>query len=344
MTDVAAPRDYLLTRLAAVTTAFLLCAGVAAAQQPGGQLPGCRQDKSVSAAIQPLVAPWVAPGGAKTTAGRGTSVRDVDIPTQRGRIAGTLTLPEGLPRPPIVLILHGYTGDRNETPVNQTRERMFQRTGRLLGEMGLATLRFDFINSGASAGRWQDTTFSGQALDVGAVLDYVGHDAEVDQQRIGLLGYSQGGLVALKVVARERRVGAVVLWNPVLDPERTYGQLLTPVTVQHGYDMYRDHNLTRIVDASRLEPAFMFEVKTTYPIADGASFAGPMLVVGGRRDNVAGPVDELAGLLARVRGGRRTEIIMVDGDHGFDDARTPVFLDQAIGCSGQFFARVFRAG
>jgi dienelactone hydrolase len=268
-------------------------------------------------------------------------VSEITVQTPRGRIAATITLPKDSQRPPLILILHGYTGDRNETAVGGTPERMFQRVARVLGEKGLATLRFDFINSGHSSGQWRNTTFSGQADDVAAVLDFMTRDPRVDQRRIGLLGYSQGGLVALKVAARQPGIGAVVLWNPVLDPERTYDQLLGARTVQLGYDMYRVNDVGRVVSGSALLPAFMYEVKTTYPIADSLEYPGPILVVGGRRDSIVGPVDAYGALLARIRGARRTAVVMVNGDHGFDHAGSPVNLDEAIGYSAGFFASAF---
>jgi dienelactone hydrolase len=271
------------------------------------------------------------------------ATREKQIPTPRGQIAATMTLPSGSARPPIVLILHGYTGDRNETAVGGTRERMFQRTARMLGENGLATLRFDFINSGQSTGQWRNTTFSGQAADVAAVIDFVMREPAIDGTRIGLLGYSQGGLVALKAAAAQRGIRAVVLWNPVLDPERTYDQLLGARTIQLGYDMYRMNDLRRVVSSSALLPAFMYEVKTTYPIVDGLDYQGPILIVGGRRDAVVGPVDAYGELLVRVRGDLMTRVAMVNGDHGFDHARSPANLDEAIGYTAGFFTTVFAA-
>ena len=328
-----------LSLTAAVMVTMPLNSGIAQSQRPASVASAC-PSPGAGAAYGGIVAPWK-PG---TVASYRASARDLAISSPFGAIAATLTTPQGLARPPIVLVLHGYEGNRNETVVAQTGERMFERTARLFAEKGLATLRFDFINSGQSPGRWQDTTFSGQADDVHVVLDHVARMGEIDQRHIGLLGYSQGGLVALKAAAREQRVGAVTLWNPVLDPERTYGHILSASALQRGYDQFRTHDLKRLVAGTRLLPSFMYEVKTTYPLVDGQSFAGPVLVVGGRRDAVAGPVDELAALLARAREGRRTDVIMVDGDHGFNRASTPIVLDQAIGCSAQFFDNVFRSG
>jgi pimeloyl-ACP methyl ester carboxylesterase len=235
-------------------------------------------------------------------------------------------------------MLHGYTGDRNEMPVGRTGERMFQRTARLFAAAGLATLRFDFVNSGQSDGRWEETTFSGQASDVRAVLDHLARLPDVDHRRVALLGFSQGGLVALRTGVQDQRVGTLVLWNPVLDPDRTYSRILGAGTLQDGYDRFRTNRRDSLVGASRLKPAFMYEVKTTHPIADGASFRGPILVVGARGDEIAGPVDLLAGLLAQERTPRPTQIAIVGGGHRFGTGSGPAVLDQVIDCSARFLA------
>jgi uncharacterized protein len=341
MSKVFTARGRLPIRLMWLATAILLWGDLAAAQRANGP-PAARERPNAAAPVNgpPAARP---PFPAPAPVHHVLVSRDLRIATPRGQIVATLTVPEGSPRPPVILILHGYTGNRNETPVGATRERMFQRTARIFGEMGLASLRFDFINSGESTGQWRDTTFSGQEQDVAAMLGFVSREASIDPQRIGLLGYSQGGLVALKTVAKERGVGAVALWNPVLDPERTYDHLLTPQTVQRGYDMYRLHEMARPVAGSALLPGFMYEVKTTYPLVDGVKFSGPILIVGGRRDTVAGPVDALGAMLTRLRGTRSTNVVMVDGDHGFDHTATPAILDEAISASGRFFTRVFQA-
>ncbi|MEM8741642.1 MAG: alpha/beta hydrolase, partial [Pseudomonadota bacterium] len=58
-------------------------------------------------------------------------------------VIGTLTTPAGPPAP-AVLLLHGFTGTRDETPVQGTGEGVLERTARHLADAGFASLRIDF--------------------------------------------------------------------------------------------------------------------------------------------------------------------------------------------------------
>lgn len=82
------------------------------------------------------------------------SEQDFTVHTEDGRIQGTLAAPDDTEPKALVLMLHGYTGARNENG------GMFRRTAHAFAEYGIATLRIDFIGSGQSDGKWADTLFS----------------------------------------------------------------------------------------------------------------------------------------------------------------------------------------
>jgi dienelactone hydrolase len=62
------------------------------------------------------------------------------FPVQGQRVTGTLCLPQGAPAP-VVLMLHGFTGSRDEMAVTGTGEGVFSRSARRLAQHGLASLR-----------------------------------------------------------------------------------------------------------------------------------------------------------------------------------------------------------
>jgi hypothetical protein len=69
---------------------------------------------------------------------------EVAIPTPDGAIGGTFAAPAGAPPRALALLLHGYTGARDEIPV-AGGEGMFARAARAFAARGIATLRIDFI-------------------------------------------------------------------------------------------------------------------------------------------------------------------------------------------------------
>ena len=76
---------------------------------------------------------------------------DVRIPTPGGELHGTLEIPPQSEGPiPGVVLLHGFTSDRCESPISGTDDTLFDRSARGLHGAGFATLRFDFRGHGDS--------------------------------------------------------------------------------------------------------------------------------------------------------------------------------------------------
>ncbi|MBZ0277232.1 MAG: alpha/beta fold hydrolase, partial [Anaerolineae bacterium] len=143
----------------------------------------------------------------------------IQLENEGQTIVGTLALPDGAEGPlPIVLMFHGFTGQRQELPIINTEESMYSRTARVLAEQGYASLRIDFRGSGESDGAWEDTTFSSQISDALVALDYASGLDNIDPERIALLGLSQGGLVSATIAGRDSRVKSVILWSAVATP------------------------------------------------------------------------------------------------------------------------------
>ncbi len=147
-------------------------------------------------------------------------------------IAGVLNIPEGVANPPVVLMLHGFTGQKDEFPMASSQTGLFAHTAKRLAETGIASLRIDFHGSGESDGKWEETTFSGQIQDAVLAFDYLQALSSIDTSKIGILGYSQGGLVGGHLVAKRPEASAVVLWAPVTHPLSTYATIMGRETVQ----------------------------------------------------------------------------------------------------------------
>lgn len=124
-------------------------------------------------------------------------------------LAGTLTLPPGGgPHPAVVLITGSGAQDRDETIAGH---RPFLVLADHLTRRGIAVLRSDDRGVGRSAaGSAQDTTetFAGDALAAVALLKA---REEIDRSRIGLIGHSEGSVIAAIAATRSRDVAYVVM-------------------------------------------------------------------------------------------------------------------------------------
>ncbi len=83
-----------------------------------------------------------------------------------------------------------------------------------LAERAIAALRFNFRGVGKSGGEFGEGV--GEQEDVKAALDFAIATDGIDTERIGLAGYSFGGMVALPVAIRDERVKKLALVSPML--------------------------------------------------------------------------------------------------------------------------------
>ena len=127
----------------------------------------------------------------------------------RTRLAGTLTLPQGSGRfPAVVLIAGSGPNDRNETVFGH---QIFLVLADHLTRHGIAVLRFDKRGIGKSTGDYASATTADFASDAEAALAYLKSRPEINPQAVGLLGHSEGGLIAPMIAARDSSVAFIVL-------------------------------------------------------------------------------------------------------------------------------------
>jgi hypothetical protein len=116
-------------------------------------------------------------------AGTGSAVADstseaeityevITFENEGGTVYGTFTMPANTRgNVPTVLMLHGFTGNRDEGPVFQPdfsfTDTMYPRTAEVLAENGFASLGIDFRGSGEGIDEmsFEETTFSSQDSD-----------------------------------------------------------------------------------------------------------------------------------------------------------------------------------
>lgn len=253
----------------------------------------------------------------------------VTIDTPLGPVIGTLETPEGAPAP-VVLMFHGFTGSRDELPVANTDEGVFSRTARLLAEQGIASLRIDFRGSGESPGAFADTTFEGQVADGLAALDWLEANPAVDGQRLAVLGWSQGGLVATAVAGRSDKPDALVLWAAVADPEESFGGIVGAETLAKGLEA-GDAALPVALPwgaTIELKRGFFEGVTTFDPPAELASYAGPLFIAHGTKDTTVLPT-AVDTFLAAHEGEESSWT--AEMDHVFNAFTGPETLDQMVG-------------
>jgi pimeloyl-ACP methyl ester carboxylesterase len=126
-------------------------------------------------------------------------------------LAGTLTVPDSPgPHPVVVLFSGSGASNRDEAIPEITALAPFAVIADALSRAGIAVLRYDDRGVGASTGDFDSAAIADLTADAEAAVDFAASVADIDPERIGLLGHSEGGLFAASIGAHDPRVAFVV--------------------------------------------------------------------------------------------------------------------------------------
>lgn len=132
-------------------------------------------------------------------------------------LAGTLTFPkEGSNFPVAVLITGSGAQNRNEEIMGH---KLFWVLADYLTKQGIAVLRYDDRGTAASTGNFEDALTQDFAKDVDAAVEYLKTRPEINKKAIGLIGHSEGGIIAPMVASnRPEDIGFIILLAGVTIP------------------------------------------------------------------------------------------------------------------------------
>lgn len=125
------------------------------------------------------------------------------------KLAGTLTLPRGTgPHPAVIFITGSGPQDRDEEIMGH---RPFLVLADHLARRGIAVLRCDDRGMGKSTGDFGQATEADFVQDTLTQFAWLRARKEIDPKRVGLLGHSEGGIIAPLVATKSRDVAFIVL-------------------------------------------------------------------------------------------------------------------------------------
>lgn len=260
------------------------------------------------------------------------------------KVLGTLELPAGVARPPVVLMLHGFTGSRNELATPAVKEGLFAHAAQAWARQGIASLRIDFRGSGESDGSYADTTLSGQATDALAAIAYLKTLTTVNAKRLAVVGWSQGGAVATMVAARSpQRPRAVALWAPVAMPSATFPAFLGADVVQRGLASGGQAVTTQLPWGAEvaLKTPFFEDLYKVSPVTELSRYRGPVFVAVGTQDAVVKPQPAMGQVLLDYHPGGG-ELWVRPMDHSFNAFQGAAQFDELVAATGRFLRRHLR--
>lgn len=201
--------------------------------------------------------------------------QDISIDGDHEKLAATLQTPDGKDEYPLVIIMHGFTANKEGELLKYLADD--------LEKYGIASLRFDFNGHGQSAGRFQDMTVPNEIEDAKCVYAYASRLPEV--KNISLAGHSQGGVVASMTagILGTEKVKSLALMAPaaVLREDVLRGMIF-----DKHYDAENPPATIDITGGLKLGADYV-KTAQTLPIYETASqYQGPAFMIHGTGDTV----------------------------------------------------------
>ena len=131
---------------------------------------------------------------------------DVYLEVGNYRLAGTLLLPSEPAPHPAIALLHGAGPG--------TRHDYVAPIADVYRQAGLAVLSWDRAGCGNSTGNWQHQTMDERAQEALTAISFLQQRTDIDPQKVGLWGQSQGGNVASIAASLSREVAFIVATSP----------------------------------------------------------------------------------------------------------------------------------
>jgi fermentation-respiration switch protein FrsA (DUF1100 family) len=284
-------------------TGRLLGARVPAQNVTFLRLPG----DSPAANWSPMAASYAAPAGAPYAA------QEVVVHTPAGlTLSGTLTIPahkSGARLPAVVMITGSGAQDRDEAlPGISAEYRPFRDIADTLSRRGIAVLRLDDRGVGGSSAGPVNATTADFADDVRAALVWLRTRPEIDPARLGLVGHSEGGIIAPMVAAADARLRGIVLIAGTASRglDIVHEQLRYLITQDTSLSALRRDSLLRVAlaeaDSTYRTPGWKSFFATYDPLTTARRVRTPTLILQGETDRQV-PVAEAAALARAMRAG-----------------------------------------
>lgn len=124
-------------------------------------------------------------------------------------LAGTITLPSKEGKFPAVILVSGSgPQNRNEDIFGH---KPFLILSDFLTRNGIAVLRYDDRGTASSTGSYSTATSADFATDAMSAINYLKSRPEINSQKIGIIGHSEGGIIAPMLAANYNEIAFIVL-------------------------------------------------------------------------------------------------------------------------------------
>ena len=260
-------------------------------------------------------------GGAEADAAR-RGDREFKVYGPQGGIAMDVTLPDGVDpevdKCPMVILMHGIFSSGNIVPM--------PALARELAKAGIASIRFDFGGHWRSEGEMQHMTIGNEIADALAMWEYAKSLPYASE--IGLLGHSQGGVVASMTAGilteRGEEPAGLVLIAPgsVVQDACRNGRFFGA-----EFDPADPPEYVKCFGMMKLGREYILTTQELDIYGTAKAYTGPVRLIHGSKDTIV-PMSCSERFVETY--GERSELIVVEGENHMITLRKKKTVDLAV--------------
>ena len=241
-------------------------------------------------------------------------MENVNIKNNNRTIPASVMIPKGKGPFPAVVMNHGHGSSKEE-------HGGFTSLSKALLKEGIATIRMDFPGCGESKESFAENYISNMVSDSNASLKYLLENYHIDKDRLGIIGYSMGGRIALEIIEKgDSPYKKIGLLSPSTDPgedvakrfiggEEIYNNLYEKI-LEKGYLEFPKEQMKEQI----LSKEWIKDMENSFPQEDVGDFKGDMLLIYGKEDEVVRPEENKRLLQAYPN---IKELVIEDADHSY---------------------------
>lgn len=233
-------------------------------------------------------------------------------------IPAILTTPNEETHCPCVIMCHGTASDKNEV------QCAYMLASQRFAQAGIASLRFDFVGTGDSQIDYINYNYSSATSDVEDVIAYA---KSLGYSSIHLLGWSQGGTIAL-LSANSDEVQSIITWAGAVDLGLLATKEAYRAAKRDGYYNYEPGFRPPL----KLGLKWFEEVYATDVCARFKESNKPVCAIAGTKDNIVDPIQSQQIVASSTH--PDSKLVMIEGaDHIFNVFKGFELLNQVIDTS-----------
>ncbi len=204
---------------------------------------------------------------------------------QNVTLAATLTIPQGKgPFPAVVLITGSGPQDRDETLMGH---KPFLVLSDYLTRHEIAVLRADDRGTAKSTGDFAAATTADFATDTEAGIAYLKTRPEINPHKIGLIGHSEGGMIAPMIAARNPDVAFIVMMSgPGVRGDEILVAQVQAIDLASGKsaadtakDVAEEHDVLKLIESEKDDAALAKGLKEKLSVDAGEAQVGAQIKI-----------------------------------------------------------------